>query len=192
MSEMLGLTFHPLTLEHWPDFERLFGPRGACAGCWCMWWKLSNKDMEALKGEGTRQAQKEIVESGSAPGLLAYAKDQAVGWCAVEPRHAYPRLARSRVLKPIDGAEVWSITCFFVDKKYRHQGVTIQLLRAAIDYVSARGGQVVEGYPTEPRESKVPAAFVYTGLASAFRRAGFEEVARRSETRPIFRYFIQT
>jgi hypothetical protein len=33
----------------------------------------------------------------------------------------------------------------------------------------------------------MPPVFAYTGIASAFRAAGFEEVARRSATRPILR-----
>ncbi len=184
------LTFHPLTPERWIDFERLFGPRGACAGCWCMFWKLPQKNFNALVGEGTHKQQQMLVESGATPGLLAYAEEAAVGWCAVEPRSAYPRLARSHVLKPVDDEPVWSITCFFTDKKYRGQGLTVALLKAAIDYVRERGGRILEGYPVEPRKGKVPAAFAYTGLASAFRKAGFTEVARNSETRPIFRYVI--
>jgi len=90
----MDLHFHLLTPERWADFERLFGPRGACAGCWCMFWKLPNKDFQAMAYEGNRAAQKAIVDSGVVPGILAYADGEAVGWCAVEPRGVYPRLAR--------------------------------------------------------------------------------------------------
>jgi GNAT superfamily N-acetyltransferase len=186
----LELTFHPLTADRWGDFERLFGPRGACAGCWCMFWKLPQKNFNALVGEGTHKQQQMLVEAGATPGLLAYDQDAAVGWCAVEPRSAYPRLARSHVLKPVDDEPVWSITCFFIDKKYRGQGATVALLKAAIGHVRERGGRILEGYPVEPKKGKLPAAFAYTGLASAFRRAGFTEVARNSDTRPIYRYVI--
>lgn len=184
------LTFHSLTPRRWPDFEQLFGPRGACAGCWCMFWKLDNKDFNALAYDGNKAAQKAVVESGVTPGLLAYSKGQAVGWIAVEPRSAYPRLARSRVLKPVDDQPVWSITCFFTRKDFRGKGVTVALLRAAVEHAKKHGGRIVEGYPIEPKKGRMPAAFAYTGLASAFRKAGFKEVARNSETRPIFRFVI--
>ncbi len=190
MKVALALTCKPLTPGRWADFERLFGERGACAGCWCMYWKLPNKDFQELAYEGNRAAQKSIVKSGRAPGLLAYAGDQAVGWMAVEPRSQYPRLARSRVLKPLDKQPVWSITCFFTRRDFRGKGVTLALLKASIDHVRKHGGRIVEGYPVEPKTAKAPAPFVYTGLASAFRQAGFKEVARRSDTRPIFRYVI--
>lgn len=184
------LTFHSLTPRRWPDFEQLFGPRGACAGCWCMFWKLDNKDFNALVYDGNKAVQKAVVESGVTPGLLAYSKGQAVGWIAVEPRSAYPRLARSRVLKPVDDQPVWSITCFFMRKDFRGKGVTVALLRAAVEHAKKHGGRIVEGYPIEPKKGRMPAAFAYTGLASAFRKAGFKEVARNSETRPIFRFVI--
>jgi len=110
----------------------------------------------------------------------------------VEPRENYPVLNNSRILKPLDDIPVWSVTCFFVARKYRSQGLTVALLKAAIEHVTKQGGKVVEGYPVEPREAgKMPPAFVYTGLASAFIQAGFTESARRSETRPIMRYFIK-
>jgi GNAT superfamily N-acetyltransferase len=77
-----------------------------------------------------------------------------------------------------------------VDKKYRRQGVSVQLLRAAIAHVKKQGGTIVEGYPVEPRSGDMPAAFAWTGLAAAFRKAGFVECARRSPTRPIMRFVI--
>ncbi|HEX2697065.1 MAG TPA: GNAT family N-acetyltransferase [Anaerolineales bacterium] len=190
MADSPKLTFHPLTPKRWADFESLFGPRGACGGCWCMFWKLPNKDFGDMAYDGNKAAQKEVVASGVVPGLLAYATGEAVGWIAVEPRSEYPRLARSRVLKPVDNKPVWSITCFFTRKDFRGKGVTVALLQAAIDHAHKHGGKIVEGYPVEPREGKMPAAFVYTGLASAFRKAGFKEVVRNSETRPIFRFVI--
>ena len=190
MAEPFSLTCKPLTPSRWQDFEELFGPKGACGGCWCMFWKLPNKDFRALAYDGNKAAQKSIVESGRAPGLLAYFGKAAVGWIALRPRAEYPRLARSRVLAPVDERPVWSITCFFTHRDFRGKGVTVGLLRAAIEYVRKHRGKIVEGYPTEPKEGKMPAPFVYTGLASAFREAGFKEVVRRSETRPIFRYVI--
>jgi GNAT superfamily N-acetyltransferase len=186
----LDLTCKPLTPRRWSDFEQLFGPRGACAGCWCMFWKLPNKDFRELAYDGTKVAQKTIVDSGIVPGLLAYADHQAVGWIALEPRSEYPRLARSRVLKPVDEQQVWSITCFFTRRDFRGKGVSVELLKAAIEHVRKRHGKILEGYPVEPRSEKMPPVFVYTGLPSAYRQAGFKEVARNSETRPIFRYMI--
>jgi GNAT superfamily N-acetyltransferase len=127
-----------------------------------------------------------VVKKGPPPGLLAYAGDESVGWCAVAKREAYPRLARSKILAPVDDAPVWSVTCFFVRRDWRRRGVTVALLKGASRWVATQGGRILEGYPTDTRKEQ-PAAFVHHGLLGAFQRAGFREVGRRSATRPIVR-----
>ena len=187
----MKLDIFPLKAKRWPDFEALFGARGACGGCWCMLWRLTRKEFEQQKGEANRQAMKTIVETGDIPGILAYVKKQPVAWCSVAPRESFPALERSRILKKVDDQPVWSISCFFIHKDYRKKGLSVQILKAAVDYVATRGGRIVEGYPVEPKKAKTANVFVWTGLASAFLKAGFVECARRSETRPIMRYHIK-
>jgi len=189
MTTRTACTFHPLTPERWADLEALFGERGACGGCWCMFWRLSRSRWQAQKGAGNRRAFRRLVASGGTPGILAYAGGRPVGWCAIAPREDYPGLARSRVLKPVDETPVWSVTCLFIAKPYRRRGLSAALLSAAADLARSRGARLVEGYPVEPAAT-LPDPFVWTGLASSFRRAGFGEVARRSPTRPIMRKTI--
>lgn len=110
MRTELKLTTHPLTPSRRRDFETLFGKNGACAGCWCMWWRLAATKWRAQKGEGNRKAMRSLISDGQTPGLLAYADGQPVAWCAVAPRASYVRLASSRVLKPVDDHPVWSVT----------------------------------------------------------------------------------
>lgn len=187
--ETLDLSFHPLTQKLWRDFEILFGERGACGGCWCMFWKLRGKAFDENKGDGNRQMQKSMVDAKVVPGLLAYSEGYPVGWVAVEPRSQYPKLTHSRVLKPVDDQEVWSITCLFVEKKHRRMGIAVELIKAAVVHAGRSGGRIVEGYPIETRKNEPP-PFIFTGTASAFRQAGFVEVTRNSPTRPIFRFII--
>jgi GNAT superfamily N-acetyltransferase len=176
----------PLTPARWADLEMLFGVRGACGGCWCMAWRVPRSDWEAQKGAPNKAAMRRLVQAGPPPGILAYRGAEPVGWCAVAPRESYPVLARSRVLAPVDDRAVWSVTCLFVRKTERRQGVSRRLLQAAVSFARGRGARIVEGYPMEP-DGKWPDPFVWTGLASAFRAVGFREVARRSKTRPIMR-----
>ena len=190
MSEVFGLRFHPLTSERWMDLEKLFGKHGACGGCWCMWWRLKRSQFMQQRGEMNRTALKKIVDSGEIPGILAYSNDEPIGWCSVAPREAYSALERSRVLKRVDDEPVWSVVCFFVAKNFRGKGVTNGLLRAATEYVRKQGGKILEGYPVEPKKGRMPDAFAYTGVVSAFRKVGFVEVLRRSENRPIMRFII--
>ena len=181
----------PLTPNRWGDFETLFGERGACGGCWCMTWRLSRADFERGKGAGNRAAMRELVRAGATPGILGYLNGEAIGWCAVAPRADYPALERSRVLKKVDDAPVWSASCLFVRKDCRKQGVSVALLRGAIDFVRERGGTIVEGYPIEPKKDDMPAVFAWTGVASAFEKAGFRVCVRHLGTRPIMRCVVK-
>jgi GNAT superfamily N-acetyltransferase len=156
-----------------------------------MYWRLPRSEFTAQKGAGTKQAFRHLVERGEIGGVLAYVEGRPVGWCALAPRERYPVLERSRILKRVDEVPVWSVVCFFVSRAFRGKGITTILLRAAIDYARLRGASVVEGYPVEPKAPRMPAVFAWTGLASAFRHAGFVEVRRRSETRPIMRYVVE-
>lgn len=182
-----AFSVHPLTPERWNDLAQLFGQRGACGGCWCMSWRLRASEFNRGKGESNKRAFKRIVSSGSVPGLLAYRHDEPVGWCAVGPRECYPRLENSRILKRVDDQPVWSITCLFVRRDCRRAGVSVQLLKAAIKFARMNKARILEGYPNDLSGKLLPDAFVWTGLASAFRAAGFTEVLRRSRTRPIMR-----
>ena len=181
------LNFYPLTPGRWDDFEALFGPRGAVGGCWCMWWRIKRKEYEANRGEGNRAALKAIVESGPAPGLLAYDGEAPIGWVSVAPRADFGVLQRSPTLKPVDEQPVWSVVCFVVHKEYKGQGMSARLLQAAVDYAASQGAAMVEGYPIAPKSDDVPDIYSFTGFLSTFQAAGFVEVARRSEQRPIMR-----
>ena len=186
--DLSRLEFHALTPGRWGDLEALFGVRGACGGCWCMTWRLARSEFNRQKGEGNHRALHALVASGAEPGLLAYAGDAPVGWCAVAPRESYPVLERSRILARVDDRPVWSITCLFVARPARRAGVSVALIHAAAAHATHHGASLVEAYPVEPYSEQVPPAFAWRGLASAYLQAGFVEVARRSRTRPIVRF----
>jgi len=184
------LTFHPLAPERWKDFEKLFGERGACGGCWCMSWLLTKKEFDANKGDGNKKKMKKLVNKKTEPGIIAYINKEPIGWCAIAPRGNYIRLENSRVLKRIDDQPVWSITCFFIKKEFRRKGFSTEILKGAIEYCRLRGAKIIEGYPVEPYSDNIPAAFAWIGFPSSFTKAGFVEAERRSRTRPIMRYYI--
>jgi GNAT superfamily N-acetyltransferase len=187
----MQLTAKKLTPQRWQAFEQLFGEKGACGGCWCMLWRLSNKEFQAQKGESNRTAMKKLVDGGTVPGLLAFDSSEPVGWCALAPRSEYPTLARSRVMKPVDDQPCWSVSCLFIRRDYRKKGVATFLLKAAAEHAREQGANILEGYPVEPGANNIPAAFAWTGIPKAFEQAGFSEVARRSEKRPFMRIVLE-
>ena len=186
-----GFDVKPLTPERWDDLVAVLG-RGGVGGCWCMNWILPNQRM---LGEGTKDGSKaknkaafqDIVRAGPPPGLLAYEGGAPVAWCRVMPRAGLPGLANSRHFKTdldIDG--VWSLPCFVVCPKHRGRGLTTVLTKAAIAFARDQGGRILEAYPWETAEAKYPTV-IYTGLASTFKRLGFEVVQRRAPHKPMMR-----
>ncbi len=104
----------------------------------------------------------------------------------------YKRLASSKILAPVDDTPVWSIVCFVVSRRARGQGVATELLAAAIDYARDHGATMLEAYPVDTTDGRVPAANAYHGPLPMFERAGFHVVERRqwnakTPIRPIVR-----
>jgi len=184
-------SFKPLTSETWKAFERLFGPRGACGGCWCMTWRLHKQDYDMSKGEGNKKAIQKLVKKNEPIGMLAFHGEDPAGWCAIAPREKYIRLEKSRALKAIDDQPVWSVSCFFISKPYRRKGLSVKLLKQAMKFANEQGAEIIEAYPVEPKSKNMPDVFAWTGLVSTFTKAGFKEAKRYTPSRPILRYLFK-
>lgn len=182
-----ALRVEAVTAERWEDMRALFGPSGAYSGCWCMWWRVKSKDFEINGNRGNEAAMQAIVGRDEIPGLLGYLGEQPVGWISLGPREVFGRLGRSPLFKPVDEQPVWSIVCFFIDRQYRETGIATQLLSAASEYAKKQGAKYLEAYPIDTRGQAKAQADLFTGTETMFRKAGFKEVARRKETRPILR-----
>ena len=106
------------------------------------------------------------------------------------PREHFLKLENLRVHKRIDDKSVWSIPCFFIDKHFRRQGISVQLLKAVIRYAEGHKIKIIEAYPTIPTQENIPDTFAWIGLYKAFKRAGFEIVDTTSKSRPMVRYYL--
>jgi GNAT superfamily N-acetyltransferase len=188
----LALTIEPLTPERFADLASLFDQGGDPKHCWCTWCRLPNQSYSKASEADKRGHLADLAERTPAPGLVAYRDGQAVGWVSLGPREDFERLSRSTVLAPIDDRPVWSIVCFVVGRRERGQGVAHALLEAAIDYAAAHGATMLEAYPTDTGDHRIPANEVFKGTLSMFGRAGFEIAEMRRATanstpRPIVR-----
>lgn len=188
---MDALQIHPVTPERWGDLEALFQSKGCsiARGCWCMAYRESGRMVlePGRKPAETRKAQMHaLVGQGPPPGLIAYRGDEPVGWVTLGPREQFAKLQRSPVMKPVDAQPVWSIVCFVVPPRHRHQGVASALLQAAVAYARGQGATLVEAYPVDKAERGAD-EWLWHGAMSMFDKAGFEEVARRKPQRPVVR-----
>ncbi len=167
----------PLRSDDWPLIEALFGARGACGGCWCMWWRvpMGGRTWEAAKGAPNRAAFKALVESGGASGVLAFVEGQAVGWCATGPRGDFPRVDRSKSLVRAWPIGTWSLNCLYVRTGWRGRGVSRALVAGAVALARDAGAREIEAYPQslDPGERQA-GAFVWTGVPGLYEPLGFQ------------------
>ena len=185
----MQLIIRPLTVDLWPAFEDLFGPSGACNGCWCMYWRIGSEYHKRAR-EKNRSAFRQIVKQGPPPGLLAFDGERAVGWCQLTPRDDLRWLNRARFFERVDEAPVWSISCFFVRRGYRRQGVMSALIAAALRAAKLANAPALEAYPVDTARTD-STSNVFTGTASTFKRAGFKTVTHRLASRPIMRHDLK-
>ena len=178
--------FHALTPERWPDLVALFDHHGNPGYCWCMTWRLPSQEYQQLDSAGRCKALESLVKAGTPTGLLAYDDGEPIGWCSIAPRETYPRLEKSKTLRRLDDAPTWSVVCFFVKREKRGQGISLQLLKAAVNYARSRGAKIIEGYPVEPDQS-----YRFMGAPSIFEQAGFEVAAIAANGRRIMRYVVK-
>ncbi|MCW3782712.1 GNAT family N-acetyltransferase [Defluviimonas salinarum] len=187
--------FAPLTPDRLDDFVTLFGPQGACYGCWCTYFRLSPKDRDAFGKDEKRAHMEARIRRGPPPGLLAYLDNEPVGWMQIGPRADVPgwnnpRRATSPLPDaPADDPAVWAISCFFFARGVRGRGLSRDFVAEGIRYARDRGARLLEASPIdEAKHSKSVGLFV--GSTSTFRRAGFREVARAKPGRPLMRLVL--
>jgi GNAT superfamily N-acetyltransferase len=193
------VTVVPANEASWEDLRAIFGDRGYAAYCQCQKYKMHNwAEWKSLQVAGRMERLREATHCGypsarTTSGLVGYLDGEPVGWCAVEPRPAYPRLLRTPV--PWKGRDedkaddsVWAIICFATRAGFRRRGVTRALVRAAVDHARERGASALEGYPmiTEPGQD-VTWGELNVGSRSIFADAGFSEVSHPTLRRVVMR-----
>ncbi|WP_274629239.1 GNAT family N-acetyltransferase [Arvimicrobium flavum] len=182
----------PLTPDLWPDFEDLFGKQGACYGCWCTYFRMSPKARRDNNSQEKKAFIRRRIEAGPPPGLLALDGSRAVGWMQIGPRADVPEWNNhQRSSAPLDRAEiaddgVWAISCFFLRSTARGAGLTHRLVAAGIDLARENGARLLDACPMElSRDASSVGLFV--GSKRVFDRAGFVEVNRKTNNRPLMR-----
>ena len=185
------LNIRELKRTDWPVIEELFGSRGACGGCWCMFWRVERggKLWEENKGDPNRRAFKDLVKTGKVTGILAFDKKAPVAWCSFGRRTEFPRTERMKAYVRKDAEPVWSINCFYIKNGYRGIGLTEQLIAKAVKGIKRRKGKLIEAYPVTLTKAgeKLPPAFSHPGPEIIFKRQGFIEIQRLSQSRPLYR-----
>ncbi len=187
----------PANEASWDDLQTVFGTRGQASRCQCQRYKLRPRESFAsFPAEERAYRLRQQTDSGhreseTTSGLVAYLEGEPVGWCAVEPRTAYPGLLRNNRVPWSDRAEdrtddsVWAVTCIFTRAGFRRRGVSRALARAAVDFARGRGARAIEGYPITTTD--VILEELHVGTRDIFAGAGFTEVSRPTLRRAVMR-----
>ncbi|MEQ8479832.1 MAG: GNAT family N-acetyltransferase [Hoeflea sp.] len=192
----MTLEVRPATGDNWPELEALFGPQGACYGCWCSHFRLEPKLRQAMDREERKALLKAATEAAMPPGLIAFEDGRPVGWVQVTPRSHVPRWNTNRtVSRPLDADDpedpgLWAISCFFVTSRKRGQGLSHALVKAAVAHAATSGARVVDACPiAHAKHPQSPGLF--TGSVAVFEKAGFSVVAERKPGRPLMRKILR-
>jgi ribosomal protein S18 acetylase RimI-like enzyme len=187
----------PANEATWDDLQAILAGEGR--GCQCQYFKLTDSEWHggvdvATRADRLRQQTKcGDPTAVSSSGLVAYCDGVPAGWCAVEPRHHYPRLLKTRVPwagRSEDKADdrVWAVTCFVVRKDYRRRGIARALALHAVGFARERGARAVEGYPRLTADGQETGDMsLYVGSREIFAVAGYREVSRPTPRRPVMR-----
>lgn len=168
-----------VSADTWHDFETLFESKGGPSYCWCMTWRATPAEKKHTQSDARKQAIYKRIQEAVPIGLIGYVNDVPVAWCSIAPRSTHRRLVSDR--SPDEGT--WSVTCFFVARSYRHQGIARSMLDAAVRHARSKGAKVVEGYPVD---SDSP-SYRFMGFVSTFAEAGFHECGREGSRRHVVR-----
>ena len=169
---------HPATPDRFEDFADVINPNRRASHCWCLSHRLRAQDIAALGGtdeDARERAARALCAEELPPGVVTYRDGTPVGWCNIGPRQDIPRLAASKLIRPVDDVAVWSIICVVVRGGHRKQGVVGPLIRGAVEWARANGAPAVEAYPVDP-PGRMDLTMAFVGTKAMFDAAGFEVI----------------
>ena len=174
------LAFKPVTRATAGDFETLFGAPGGPKPCWCMTWRATPEEIKDNKGPARRRQILGRIADGVPVGLLGYAAGEPVAWVSIAPRDTFCNLGGPA---DIPEQKVFSLTCMYVRRQLRGEGLGRQLIAAAIAHAQAHRADILEAYPVAPSSP----SYRFMGFVPAFEGFGFVEVGKAGTRRQVMR-----
>ena len=168
----MSYTVHPLDASTWDAIAGLVEHNnGIFGGCWCIAYHLKPGE----KGTDYRAAKEARVRDGRAHAAMVFDdNDTAQGWCQYGSPEELPNIKHKREYdKDAPPRPDWRITCFYVDKKHRGQGIARAALEGALGQIAEAGGGRVEAISevTAGREAQGP--FLFSATVELFEQYGF-------------------
>jgi GNAT superfamily N-acetyltransferase len=170
------LKFKPVTAETAADFETLFGRKGGPKWCWCMAFRATPDEIRNSKSPERRKQILGRVKDGVPIGLLAYENDEPVAWVSVAPKDTFQKLGGAE-----DTEGVWSLTCLYVPRDRRRQGLATALVEGAVSHVRKHKGRLLEAYPVDADSP----SYRHMGFVPTFEKQGFKPAGMAGSRRHV-------
>lgn len=191
---MSEYTIRPLSADTWDAFARLCEKHNGMGfgQCWCTWFHPRRKDLGLDAEVGPGRPYKEfLVRQGKAHAALVFDGAVAIGWCQFGPPQELPGIFHRKeyeaaLVSPPD----YRLTCIFVDRNHRREGVAAVAVQGALDLIAQAGGGVVEAYPQDTAGKKISASFLYSATRSLFEKAGFDYERPKGKNHCVMRKVV--
>ncbi len=176
--------------ETWPDFARIVEKHnGVWGGCWCVAFHLNRSEEKEWTGKH-RALKEKLVRANRSHAALVYNGTDVVGWCQFGPPAELP--ARMSGFNRLgESSPDWRITCFFVDRDHRKEGVAKAALQGALRMIAAKGGGTVDGYPIATKGKPYSSSFLWGGTQSMFTEFGFRPLGALGTSKWVMRKVVR-
>lgn len=170
----MAYTAGTLDTSTWDAFAELVERNnGVYGGCWCVGYHFNPNRGQGPAGN--RATKQELVRTGKTHAALVFDEDGAAqGWCQYGSVQELPDIKHGREYRKDPPPQPdWRITCIFVDKKHRGQGVARTALEAALDQIAALGGGLVEAISEVTAGRTAQGRFLFSATVELFDEYGF-------------------
>ncbi|MDX6325782.1 MAG: hypothetical protein QOK15_2136 [Nocardioidaceae bacterium] len=171
-TDRVSYTVQPLDASTWDAFAELVERNnGIFGGCWCIGYHPEC----GQRGIDYRETKEQLVRTGHAHAALVFDEDGlAQGWCQYGDPEELSNIKHQRQYdKDAPPRPDWRITCFYVDKRHRGQGVARAALEGALDHIALAGGGLVEAIPEVTAGRDAPGRFLFSATVELFEEYGF-------------------
>lgn len=165
-------TVTSLSSETWDAFADLVERNnGVYGGCWCIGYHPEC----GQRGVSYRAIKEDRVRTGRAHAALVVDETGAAqGWAQWGDPEELPGIKHKRVYdKDAPPRPDWRITCVFVGKGHRGQGIARLAVEGALEQIARAGGGLVEAIPEVTAGRQAPGRFLFSGTVELFEDLGF-------------------
>jgi ribosomal protein S18 acetylase RimI-like enzyme len=172
MESTTSYRVRPLNASTWAAFADLVERNnGIFGGCWCIGYHPES----GRRDISYRAVKQDRVRTGRAHAALVFDETGAAqGWCQYGSPVELPGIKHRREYdKDAPPRPDWRITCFYVDRKHRGQGIARAALQGALDQIAEAGGGLVEAIPEVTSGRQAPGRFLFSATVELFEQFGF-------------------